>query len=171
MSSSQRPPWKGGAVSLPRSRQKEITPKIGSENRHNEQPLPLAHLHMDSGVNTRDNYKIPSCYANNPHFPGASGRLQREGEGWCNQNGILADRMSKKVWEENTSREAYWGSRQRILRLLEKDKQALKDKQRRNTNEIGASSQDWNRIWNLYGQPIYIARGPLKIDSYSTTAQ
>jgi hypothetical protein len=127
-----RPPWRGGAVSLPRATQDKITPKIGSENRHYEpKATPLAHLHQTTTswgytINTRDDYMIPKAYVNNPHFPAASGHTETLGAGSCNFKGVQGDRISKKTWEENVSREGFLRSKARILKLLEADRAALK---------------------------------------------
>lgn len=146
-----RPPWKGGAVSLvpyrvvskqtARNIQDNVTPKIGSENRHHDPtPTPLAHLHAETTpwgytINTRDDYQIPHAYVNNSHFPAASGHGESLGSGSCNFNGVQADRISKKTWEENVSHEGFLKSKAKILKMLEADRRALKAKLAKRANE------------------------------------
>jgi hypothetical protein len=125
-----RPPWRGGAVSLPRATQENITPKIGSRI-YEPKLTPLAHLHQEINaqgytINMRDDYMIPKSYVNNPHFPAASGHTETLGAGSCNFKGVQGDRISKKTWEENVSKEGFLKSKARILKLLEADRAALK---------------------------------------------
>lgn len=134
-----RPPWRGGAVSLPRATQDNVTPKIGSRI-YTPRLTPLAHLQAEITpwgytLNKRDDYLIPHVYENNPHFPAASGHSETLGSGKCNYKGVQADRMSKKTWEENVSREGFLRSKAKILKMLEADRQALKAKLAKRSNE------------------------------------
>lgn len=129
-----RPPWRGGAVSLPRATQEKITPKIGSRI-YEPKLTPLAHLHQEVTpwgytINTRDDYMIPKSHVNNPHFPAASGHTETLGAGSCNFKGVQGDRISKKTWEENVSQEGFLRSKTKILKMLEADRAALKERLR-----------------------------------------
>lgn len=123
-----RPSWRYGGISLPPLKsQYEITPKIGSESRHHEPySSPLAHIYQERSycgytINRRDEYMVPPMYQNNPHFPAASGHTEKLGSGSCNTKGGMADRISKKTWEENISEEKFLQSREKIRKLIESE--------------------------------------------------
>ena len=98
-----RSPWRNGSVSLPRATQDNITPKIGAKVYETRPPYitPAIVRAVTYTLHAKNEYLVPKFYEKNPHFPAASGRAERLGSGSCNFRGVLDDRFSKNIWEEN----------------------------------------------------------------------